>query len=89
MNPELHRRLLERAAEIVGGKAQLCRRLGIERHSLEFWLAGRATPPPEVFFAAADLVLQDDVSRASQDRRKQQREMPPGDGQGLQRPARI
>jgi hypothetical protein len=74
MNQELHSRLLQRALEIVGGKAQLCRQLGIERHSLEFWLAGRATPPYEVVFAAAELVLKDDVSRASQDRRKELRE---------------
>ena len=89
MNQDLHRKLLERAIEIAGGKAPLCLRLGVERHSLEFWLAGRATPPDDVFFAATDLVLQDDVSRASQDRRKQHREMLPGDGEGPQRPARI
>jgi hypothetical protein len=76
MNRELQRRLLQRAIEIVGGKAQFCRTLGIEPHALEFWLSGRATPPQEVFFAAADLILQDDVSRASQDRRKQLRDAP-------------
>lgn len=74
MNQELQSRLLQRAVEIAGGKAQFCRALGIEPHSLEFWLDGRATAPDEVFFAAADLILQDDVSRVSQDRRKQRRD---------------
>ena len=85
MNQELHSRLLQRALEIVGGKTQLCRKLGIERHSLEFWLTGRATPPYDVVFAAADLVLQDDVSRASQDRRKELR----GTAAPVQPPARA
>jgi len=89
MPSELHRKLLERAAEIVGGKTELCRRLDVDRHALEFWLSGRATPPEYVFLAAADLVLADDLSRAGQDRRKQQRDTPPADGASATRPARL
>ncbi len=80
MQPSLQQKLLQRAVEIVGGKAELCRRLEIERHALEFWLAGRARPPEYVFLAAADLVLEDDVGRASRDRRKQLRDTPPPEG---------
>lgn len=70
MDRELKARLLQRAAEITGGRERLANRLGVEAHSLEFWLSGRATPPERVFLAVVDLVLEDDVARAQQDRRK-------------------
>jgi len=89
MHTELQRKLLQRAAEIVGGNAELCRRLQIDRHTLEFWLAGRATPPDKVFLAAADLVLEDDIARATQDRRKATRENAQGETLSVTRPARL
>ena len=70
MHRELKARLLARACDIAGGRDALAQRLDIELHSLEFWLAGRATPPERVFIAVVDLVLEDDIARARQDRRK-------------------
>jgi len=67
---ELKARLLRRACDIVGGRERLAARLEVELHSLEFWLSGRATPPERVFMTVVDLVLEDDIARAAQDRRR-------------------
>jgi hypothetical protein len=70
MQRELKVRLLARACDILGGRERLAERLDVEAHSLEFWLAGRATPPDRVFLSVVDLVLEDDIARARQDRRQ-------------------
>lgn len=70
MHRELKIRLLGRACDIAGGRERLAARLDVELHSLEFWLAGRATPPDRIFMAVVDLVLEDDIARARQDRRQ-------------------
>ena len=66
----LSRKLLLRACEVAGGADRLSERLEVDRHALEFWASGRATPPEHIIFAAIDLVLEDDIARAAQDRRK-------------------
>ena len=70
MQRQLKARLLARACDIAGGRERLAARLDVEAHALEFWLAGRATPPDRVFMAVVDLVLEDDIARARQDRRQ-------------------
>ena len=70
MHRELKTRLFTRACDIVGGRERLATRLDVEPHALEFWLAGRATPPDRVFMAVVDLILEDDIARARQDRRQ-------------------
>jgi len=67
---ELQQRLLTRAAEITGGTEALSRVLGVDLHSLELWLTGRATVPGWIGLAAMDMVLDDDVIRATHDRRR-------------------
>lgn len=62
-------KLLGRAAEICGGWSALCGRLGVEGHSLKMWVDGKARLPERVFLKAADIVLEDDIARAAQDRR--------------------
>ncbi|HET7366246.1 MAG TPA: hypothetical protein VFJ70_21930 [Burkholderiales bacterium] len=62
-------KLLGRAAEICGGWSALCQRLGIEGHSLKLWVDGKARLPQQIFLRAADIVLEDDIARAAQDRR--------------------
>lgn len=74
MDRELRRRALERAVEIAGGVKPLRSRLRVAEHQLEFWLQGRAQVPEEVFDAVVDLILEDDIARASQDRRNGPRE---------------
>ena len=62
-------KLLGRAAEICGGWNALCIRLGVEAHSMKLWLDGKARLPERVFLKATDIVLEDDIARAAQDRR--------------------
>jgi hypothetical protein len=38
------------------------------------WLSGKALPPDRVLSFAVDLLLDDDLARAAQDRRKELRE---------------
>lgn len=63
------RRLIERATQIAGDTSALCLRLGVHEHSIKLWIEDRAAMPGRVFLALADLVLEDDISRAAQDRR--------------------
>ena len=74
MDRELRVTVLRRAADIAGGSAALQQRLNVEQHALELWLSGRARVPEWVFLLAVDLVVRDDVARASQDRRTAPRE---------------
>ena len=69
-------RLLGRAAEICGGWSALCVRLGVEGHSLRLWVEGKARLPERIFLKAADIVLEDDIARAAQDRRTAPRSAP-------------
>ena len=62
--------LLRRAAEMLGGYEALAKFLGAEEHAINFWLHARAKPPERVIFALVDLVLQDDIARAREDRRR-------------------
>ena len=73
MPRELQARLLQRAIEIAGGPAALCLRIGCDDHAVELWLADRATVPDRVMVALVDLILEDDIARAAQDRRKETR----------------
>jgi hypothetical protein len=74
MNGELRRKALERAMAIAGGATALRSRFSISDHQLEHWLQGRAKVPDKVFDAAVDLILDDDIARAAQDRRQGPRE---------------
>jgi len=47
----------------------LCIRLEVDGHSVKLWIDGKARLPERIFLKAADIVLQDDISRAAQDRR--------------------
>jgi hypothetical protein len=62
-------RLLKRAVEICGGGNALCARIGVNEHSVKLWLDGKAGMPERVFLKVADIVLEDDIARAEQDRR--------------------
>lgn len=73
---ELQPVLLRRAAAIVGGYEQLCEALGVSDARLRLWLNGRIRLPDPVFMKAVDIILRDDIARASHDRRQRPRESP-------------
>lgn len=70
---ELQARLLRRAIEIAGGRDALTLHLGVSPIRLEHWLQGAVRLPDPIFLTIVDLVLRDDIARASLDRRKQAR----------------
>jgi hypothetical protein len=80
--PAFQGKLLSRAAEICGGWQALSTRLGVGEHSLRLWMDGKARLPEQVFLKAADMVLEDDIARASQDRRNQPRIAPLRENEG-------
>jgi hypothetical protein len=47
---------LNRAAEILGGRDALRRRLNVSTLVLGVWLAGAETPPADVFLKAVDII---------------------------------
>jgi len=81
-------RLIRRAIEIAGSPAALCRRLGVDEHALLFWMGGKARMPDSAFLACADLLLNDDIARAAQDRRGQPRSAA-NDGDGAPGPSAV
>lgn len=56
--------------QLSGGTRQLSVRLGVDEHALLLWLDDKAAMPGRVFLALADLILEDDIARATQDRRR-------------------
>jgi len=69
----LQPKLLARAIEIAGSEGMLCARLGAEPHQFRLWLAGRASAPADVLHKVIDLIVEDDIARASEDRRARPR----------------
>jgi hypothetical protein len=65
MTPNLHRRALSRAVEIVGGKARLAVYLGTDQERLAKWLAGRARPPVQVLQCVSALLRYAMLQRAT------------------------
>ena len=50
-------RTLQKAAEILGSRAKLCRFLAVPAAELDLWIADKSEPPKSVFLKAVDLVL--------------------------------
>lgn len=69
----LQPKLLRRALEIAGSEGMLCSRLSAEPHQFKLWLAGRASAPAYVLHQVIDLIVEDDIARANQDRRARPR----------------
>jgi hypothetical protein len=49
-------RVLTRAAEILGGRPNLCRHLGISTTLLALWIGGLEPPPTSYFLKAVDVI---------------------------------
>jgi hypothetical protein len=75
----LQAKLLSRAVAISGNAEQLAFLLGVDEHRLSLWRADQATMPDAFALRIVDLILEDDIRRAAQDRREQPRdEQAPG-----------
>ena len=56
---ELHARLLERAAEILGGQDEVATYLGVSLTHLRIWKRGMFSPPADVFLKLVDLISEE------------------------------
>jgi hypothetical protein len=65
--------LLKRAAEIAGGPLRLCECLRVPLERLELWQGAEERLPDDIFLVIVDMVLRDDMARATGDRRQQPR----------------
>jgi len=55
----VYSRALRKAAELIGGRAKLCRHLRVPMAELEQWIDDKAVPPIAIFLRAVDLVIED------------------------------
>ena len=49
---------LARAATIVGGVAELARRLNVGERQLQYWIQDIGVPPDAMFFDAIDIIIE-------------------------------
>jgi hypothetical protein len=55
----VYSRTLQKAAELIGGQAQLCRRLRVPAAELQRWIDDKALPPIGIFLRAVDLIIEE------------------------------
>lgn len=52
----IHTRTLEKAAQVLGGQAELAAYLRVRREELAAWMEGRNVLPTSIFITAVDLI---------------------------------
>jgi hypothetical protein len=57
VTPSVYSRALMKAAELVGGRAQLAQVLQVPRAEIDQWIADEAKPPREIFLRIVDIIL--------------------------------
>ena len=65
MAASVYSRALQKAAELVGGREQLSRRLQVPLADVETWIADKGKPSREVFLRIVDVLL-DESSAAGE-----------------------
>ena len=53
----VYSRTLQKAAQLCGGRDELCRILKLARADVDRWIADQAKPPRDVFLRVVDLIL--------------------------------
>ena len=63
----VYSRALMKAAELIGGRAELARVLQIPVAEVERWIAGDSKPPREIFLRVVDIILDETSSGGTDD----------------------
>lgn len=63
MDTVVRTRTLRRAAEILGGRAELRKYLNVSAICLAAWMTGLDTAPTDVFLKAVDIVMENAADR--------------------------
>jgi hypothetical protein len=53
----VYSRTLQKAAELIGGRAKLCRHLHVPAAELQKWIDDKAVPPIGIFLRAVDFII--------------------------------
>ena len=64
MDTVVRTRTLRRAAEILGGRAELRKYLNVSAICLAAWMTGLDTAPTDVFLKAVDIVMENAADKA-------------------------
>jgi hypothetical protein len=59
MASSVYSRTLQKAVELMGSRAKLCRYLRVPATDLDQWISDERTPPLGVFLRAVDLVIEE------------------------------
>jgi len=62
----VYSRALLKAAELLGGRAELAKVLQVQAPELDKWIADQAKPPREIFLRIVDIIL-DETSTGGKD----------------------
>ncbi|HZQ75230.1 MAG TPA: hypothetical protein VFB08_20125 [Burkholderiales bacterium] len=54
---------LKRAIELAGSKGGIQQRLGVQAHTLDLWLLGKADIPHSVFSQLTDILIEEDLKQ--------------------------
>ena len=65
MPATVYSRTLQKAAELIGGGAELCRYLQVPEPDLKKWLEDRTIPPMGVFLRAVDFIISETPAPSS------------------------
>jgi hypothetical protein len=57
MAASVYSRTLQKAAELLGSRAKLCRALQVPAAELQKWIDDKAAPPLGIFLRAVDLII--------------------------------
>jgi len=67
MTASVYARAVQKAAELVGGRAKLARLLHVPAAEIDHWIAEQAKPPREIFLRVVDLILDESGPAAEGD----------------------
>jgi hypothetical protein len=55
----VYSRTLQKAAELIGGRAKLCRHLHVPAAELQKWIDDKAVPPIGIFLRVVDFIIEE------------------------------
>ena len=55
----IYSRTLQKAAELLGGRARLCRHLQVPSSDLQSWIDDKTVPPTSIFLRVVDVILEE------------------------------
>jgi hypothetical protein len=64
MASSVYSRTLQKAAELIGGQAKLCRHLRVPAAELQKWIDDKAVPPIGIFLRVVDLIIEETLPPA-------------------------